>query len=811
MTGLAVHYPSAMARARELIWRGDTWALAAHVGSIGAANGHRWDDAEAQAVVDLLRAMPVAERSRLAAVLTHGRPEDPLPGLITKELGKAAEIEARRAELAHYGRQYVVHWPEPLVALVESERAAAREVPGAVVAAIRRTALVGYWHGRPIEALGAVLTHPVLNPGEAWADAALAHAAEAGTAWEGLLRHALTATAARPAAKWDRAARALIDGIGSEEVRSAAVAWLGLVGRPRTLPYEDRDAVHNGGYDPYNATALRGLVWLLPLLPPHPGTARVLGALVETSLRTVPGTGPRGPKIANAAVLALARGEDDASLGELARLSTRVTYRSTLKQIEAALEERAKARGLGRDDVEELAVPAYGLGEPGEGVAHRLGGVTGELAIRAGRATLSWRNAAGKALKGAPAIVRRDHAEELTRLRATVKDIDKTLSAQSERLDRQFLQRRVWSYTAWRERCLDHPVVGTLARRLLWTVDGIACGHAEGALRTLTGEPVPATGESTVELWHPVGRDPAEITAWRGWLERHGITQPFKQAHREVYPLTDAERATGTYSNRFAGHILRQHQFHSLAAVRGWRNRLRLSVDDTFPPAVRELPRWGLRAEFLVEGVEGDELSHSGSYLHVGTDRVRFYPLDAPENRAQAGTGDYRMAGRRVDPLPLEDIPPLVLSEVLRDVDLFVGVASVGNDPTWQDGGPGGRHREYWASYGFGELTQGAETRREVLARLLPRLAIADRCSIEGRFLHVRGVKHTYKIHFGSGNILMTPDDRYLCIVPAAGGGAPDTGRLPFEGDRTLTVILSKAFLLAHDTEITDPTIVSQL
>jgi hypothetical protein len=606
-------------------------------------------------------------------------------------------------------------------------------------------------------------------------------------------------------------ARALIDGVGAEEVRRAVVSWLALVGRPRTRPYEDRDAVHNSGYDPYNATALRGLVWLLPLLPPHPGAARVLGTLVETSLRKVPGAGPRGPKVANAAVLALARCEGDEALAELARLSARVTYKSTLKQIEAALEDRAKARGLGRDDVEELAVPGYGLGEPGQGVRHRLGGVTAELAIRDGRATLAWRNAAGKALKGAPAAVRRDHAEELAGLRATVKDIDKMLSAQAERLDRQFLQRRAWPYDAWRERYLDHPLLGTLARRLLWTVDGVACGHADGALRTLDDEPVRVAEGGTVELWHPIGRDPAEITAWRGWLERHGITQPFKQAHREVYPLTDAERATATYSNRFAAHILRQHQFHSLAAVRGWRNRLRLCVDDTFPPATRELPQWGLRAEFLVEGVDDGELSHSGSYLYVGTDQVRFYPLDAPENRAQAGRGDYRMARRYVDPLALEDIPPLVLSEVLRDVDLFVGVASVGNDPTWQDGGPGGRHRDYWTSYGFGELTPGAETRREVLARLLPKLAIADRCHIEGRFLHVRGVRHTYRIHIGSGNILMTPGDRYLCIVPAANGGAPEAGYLPFEGDRMLTVILSKALLLARDTEITDPTIVSQL
>jgi hypothetical protein len=34
---------------------------------------------------------------------------------------------------------------------------------------------------------------------------------------------------------------------------------------------------------------------------------------------------------------------------------------------------------------------------------------------------------------------------------------------------------------------------------------------------------------------------------------------------------------------------------------------------------------------------------------------------------------------------------------------------------------------------------------------------------------------------------------------------------LPFEGDNTLAVILSKAFLLANDTSIKDSTILSQI
>ena len=35
--------------------------------------------------------------------------------------------------------------------------------------------------------------------------------------------------------------------------------------------------------------------------------------------------------------------------------------------------------------------------------------------------------------------------------------------------------------------------------------------------------------------------------------------------------------------------------------------------------------------------------------------------------------------------------------------------------------------------------------------------------------------------------------------------------RLPFDGDALLSVILSKAFLLAADTKISDPTIVRQI
>jgi hypothetical protein len=148
----------------------------------------------------------------------------------------------------------------------------------------------------------------------------------------------------------------------------------------------------------------------------------------------------------------------------------------------------------------------------------------------------------------------------------------------------------------------------------------------------------------------------------------------------------------------------------------------------------------------------------------------------------------------------------------LRDVDLFVGVASVGNDPAWADTGGIPAYRDYWQNYSFGELSEVAKNRKEILAGLIPRLKIKDVAEVGDKFVVVKGTKRTYKIHIGSTNILMEPNDQYLCIVPDRSAKThTDNLFLPFEGDAGLSVILSKAFLLAEDDKITDTTITSQI
>ena len=56
----------------------------------------------------------------------------------------------------------------------------------------------------------------------------------------------------------------------------------------------------------------------------------------------------------------------------------------------------------------------------------------------------------------------------------------------------------------------------------------------------------------------------------------------------------------------------------------------------------------------------------------------------------------------------------------------------------------------------------------------------------------------------------MEPNDQYLCIVPKQSDQASNVF-LPFDSDVRLSIILSKAFLLAKDSSITDASIQTQI
>jgi hypothetical protein len=508
---------------------------------------------------------------------------------------------------------------------------------------------------------------------------------------------------------------------------------------------------------------------------------------------------PRSLRLANASAQAIANVGAPSSITDLLALERSIRHGTLLKQIRKAIDTLAAAQGMTRDELLERAVEDHGLDPDG---TRRVPLSSGSALIEIdGRsAWLVYLDQEDTRRKSVPADVKETDAETLTALREDLKAIRKTIAGERNRLDGLMSLDRRWPIADWRSLYLDHPVTGRLARALVWGFRGGDGSDVVGIPRdattavTSSGDEVEIPQDAEARLWHPIHVAAEEVRAWRLYLLEQLIVQPFKQAFRELYVLTPAEEQTRVYSNRFAAHVFRQVQARALMKGRGWKPVPVAWWDDGIDHGVarRSYEPSGIRAEFFFDPILDIEPDTSDLYPYCTSDQVRFF--DA----------------RSDDPMELADVPLLVFTEAMRDVDLFVGVTSIGADPEWLDRGEGRRFESYWNAYSFGELTAAAEIRREVLDKLLPRLAIADRCKLEERYLAVRGDLRTYRIHLGSGNILMSPNDQYLCIVAARDSRAEKLF-LPFDDDPVLSLILSKAFLLANDSAITDKTITAQI
>ncbi|MCU7806993.1 MAG: DUF4132 domain-containing protein [Candidatus Thiodiazotropha sp. (ex Semelilucina semeliformis)] len=609
--------------------------------------------------------------------------------------------------------------------------------------------------------------------------------------WLDMLDHAQTATASKPSKKWLAAANDFMEKIGQESYTNTLCNWLSHIQQEKADDLPLRNDV--------NATVVRGLIWTAILTPPD-RIAGELKAMTAYCFRKVKNVGAVSPKVGNACLYALGQFPGLISVAMLSELLQKMKYPSARRLVEKALDAAAERNHMTRDDLMEISVPDFDLDDRGE-MHRKLGEITAILQIEGEqKVRLLWQKPDGKTQKSIPAVIKEIHAGEIRTLKKQIKDMQATLQAQKNRIEKLFLKPQPWTYPQWRERYLDHPLLLHMTRKLIWQLENESDKQSaifiDGKLRNAQGDPIAETLDThldsvKVSLWHPVHAELEEVMAWRNLINRQEITQPFKQAHREVYLLTDAERTTEQYSNRFAAHVLKQHQLSALCQQRGWRYSLQGDFDSWNAPTLH-LDQWDVTVEFYLEGVESSA-NDMGIFNYVSSDQVRF-------------TRDNAL-------LPIAQVEPIVFSETMRDVDLFIAVCSIGNDANWEDGGIDGGFNEYWREYAFGELLESANTRKEVLARLLPKLKIADQCEISGRFLVVQGKYRTYKIHLGSGNILMEPNDQYLCIVEGHSTNKTNTNRLvlPFEGDHRMSVILSKAFMLAEDTKIKDKTILSQI
>ncbi|MGL5035520.1 MAG: DUF4132 domain-containing protein, partial [Microcystaceae cyanobacterium] len=313
------------------------------------------------------------------------------------------------------------------------------------------------------------LKNPMLS-GEAWADQAIQYLQELSTSeyqnWLQLLNECANIAGGKPTLKWLKTVKFYRDSMGLEKFQKCLLDWFPLVDHSRTKPFLDWRAGADLITD-QNADILKGLVWLCGDSD-RSEMARTLSQLAVSAYRKVPQIGPRCVKLGNACIWSLSQMPTPEAIAQLSLLKVKVKFGTAQKGIEKAFLEAANRAGISREEIEELAVPTYGLTEVGLRL-ETLGDFTVKLIVTGTHRTqLNWLKSDGKTQKSVPQSVKNNYAEELKALKQSEKDIQKMLPAQCDRLESLYLYQKTWDFNIWQERYLNHPLMGCLARRLLW-------------------------------------------------------------------------------------------------------------------------------------------------------------------------------------------------------------------------------------------------------------------------------------------------------------------------------------------------------
>jgi hypothetical protein len=470
-------------------------------------------------------------------------------------------------------------------------------------------------------------------------------------------------------------------------------------------------------------------------------------------------------------LLPLAEGEKrDADV--LSRYKVLVEYRryarslgpmsreDAVRTAQVGLENLARTAGYPDPLRLEWAMEAAQLADLAAGpVSVTQDGVTVTLAIDADAQPEITVQRGERVLKAIPPAVRKH--PKVAALAERKAELKRSASRVRHSLEAAMVRGDTFSGTELRQ-LFSHPLLRPPLERLLLLGEGIAGFPAAGgqALQGLNGKLEPIKPGELLRLAHPF--DLYSGGAWDQWqhdcFQRERV-QPFKQVFRELYLVTEQEKADGNVSHRYAGQQVNPSQAMALWGSRGWSTREEV------------------RKTFYREGLVAQV-----TFRHHGWTpaQVEGLTLEGIEFRRR---GEYTL-------VPLAEVPPLLFSEVMRDCDLVVSVAHRGGvDP---------------------EASASTVDMRAALLRETCSLLGISNYAIQKQHVLIDGKLGKYSVHLGSAVVHRQPGGS-LCIVPVH---AQHRGRLflPFADDDPRTAeVLSKVLLLARDYEIQDPGILDQL
>ncbi|MCF2949140.1 DUF4132 domain-containing protein [Paraglaciecola aquimarina] len=612
--------------------------------------------------------------------------------------------------------------------------------------------------------------------------------------WHVIFNHLSTASTSKPSKSFIKTAQLIIEQLGTSAYQTRVIEWITAISKLKFQTVAGAEFVEEK-----QVNLLKGMVWTLSLFQDEK-TLQSIELLTEVCFKKIIGKGAASTSLGNAGIYVLAQANGMAGINYLSKLKLNIRQTNTQKLIQKYIEKKANSMGMSTARIEELSVPTFGL-------------INGKLSIdfdyyqfqialsNSGGLDTHWGNTDGKIQKTTPEWIKKNdvYMDKLKDTRSLCKQIKQTFSAQKHRIDRLYTENMQWTLSSFSKTYLQHGLLSQIANKLIWKVDDNLVIFVSNQWKNVQGQVIDFTGEETVELWHPHDTDNCVITQWRSQLQHLQIQQPIKQAFRECFHLSEFEISNQLTTDKLAKHILKQHQLKSLAVSKGWAFQLLVAMGDRSGKGhvSRSFPEHKLTVKLSVNepSYSNTDINESWMWNYVVTDEVTFF-------NEEAGVVNFG------------DVPAILFSEIFRDISLFIEVASIGREPLWEDEKAEKLqgYKDYWHLYSFGELTETAKSRKNILERLIPHLTLGHHMSLDGSFLVISGKINNYKIHIGSAQILIQKNEQVLYFeTQKTNIKSKDNIHSLFEIDSILLAILSKAHVLVDDDKIKYPSFLAQL
>jgi len=279
---------------------------------------------------------------------------------------------------------------------------------------------------------------------------------------------------------------------------------------------------------------------------------------------------------------------------------------------------------------------------------------------------MAFLNEDSKLLKSLPKGTSKELQDEFKEIAKEIRDIVKS---QSSRLEQYLVIQRKWTAEKWVAFFTENPVMFAYAIRLIWGVytDNqllftFLC-QEDQILVNEEGDEISLDDDTQIGIVHPISLNEQQINYWTENLADADIEPIFPQLNRPVILLPDSQKST-RMSNEFRGIQYAGFGFVSKMEKLGW-NRGSIIDGGGIASYYKDFSALGVTAIIMQEGVLAigyyEQNAELGSLMFVRNKSVSFgsYVYDEPDKE-----NDSRL-------IPFGDVPPIVYSEVVADMQFF--------------------------------------------------------------------------------------------------------------------------------------------